>query len=165
MFFTLLALIHTKWIHAIPFVNFQGQYCDSMFQILRSSAVKVRDFCNNYLKLIYQPNNALNNIQLMISTKLLHVSAAGCNPQSLILVMNCVLLSEFFSLIYWLWEYARYEWHKISEMFVDIRFQKFSLWYLKCLNFNTPPRHFWYLNTLRFSIYFIIFEYMRIVRK
>jgi hypothetical protein len=40
-------------------------------------------------------NNALNNIQLMISVKSLHVSAAGCRPQSLILVMNCIPLSEF----------------------------------------------------------------------
>jgi hypothetical protein len=68
-----------------------------VFQILLSSAVKTRDFHNNYLKSIYQPKNALINMQFTISIKPLHVSAAGCYPQSLTLVMNCIVLSRFVS--------------------------------------------------------------------
>jgi len=49
------------------------------------------------MKSIYQPNNALNNGQFMISIKPLHVSAAGCHPQSLTLVMNCILLYRIVS--------------------------------------------------------------------
>ena len=131
MFFTLLTLIHTRWRHAIPFVNFQWQCCNSMFQILRSSAVKAREFCNNYLKSICQPNNAINNIQFMVSMKLLHVSAAGCHSQS----WNCILLSEFV-----LWYIDCEDTHGVNNvkylkyLYIFFHFQNFKLWYLKCWN-------------------------------
>ena len=44
---------------------------------------------------IYINSLRVNNVQLMLSIKPLHVWATGCHPQSLTLVMNCILLSEF----------------------------------------------------------------------
>jgi len=43
-----------------------------------------------HIPAIHQPTNALTKIQFMTSIYLLHVSAAGCHPQAVLIGYNAI---------------------------------------------------------------------------